>query len=222
MVVEMVLGQVGERGRGHLDGVHAALVEAVARRLDRQVVDAGRGDPGKGLVQGDRVGRGMRKAAPDPLADDAERAEGGGAPPAPQPDLAGEIGHRGLSAGAGHSDDDARLGAVEPRRQLGETPARVIGGDQRDSGHGERDIGAGAGAGENGNGAAGQRVGDERGAVGPAAAQGGEQIARPHGARIGGETEDLDVTRGLRFAGEQFRKQHPRPFRPRACDRRSR
>ena len=206
VIVKMILGQVGEGGGGDLDAVQAALVEAVGRRLHGEMVDAARRDLGQGAVQGDRVGRGMGKRPTDRLADHPQGAEGRRPAAAVAPDLAGEFGHRGLAAGARDRRHEARLGGVETRRGAGQAAPRIIVGDQRNADFPDPLPG------EHGDRAATKRMVDEVGAVGPAAFQGGEQIARLHGPRIGGQAEDLDRAARRGIAGKEFRKQHQVPF----------
>ena len=88
VVVEMVLGQVGEAGRGESHAVEPALVEAVARGLHRQMVDALARQGRQILVKRHRVGRGQAGVARQARRDDAERAEAGGLAARASPDLA--------------------------------------------------------------------------------------------------------------------------------------
>ena len=130
----MVAGQVGEGGGGDRDAVEPELVEAVARRLDRDVLDAGRGQLGEIAMQRDRVGRRQR-------AGTAARA---GATRPSVPRLAagwpsavqisrGEMRDRGLAVGAGDGGDRLRLPAVKARREQREAALRVGVGDDRDA-----------------------------------------------------------------------------------------
>ncbi len=73
----------------------------------------------------------------------------------------------------------------------GEAAARIIVGDQ----HGALVFQHRPRRSQHSHGAARDRVADEAGAIGLAARQSGEQVARPHGARIGGQAGDLRVAR---------------------------
>ena len=132
VIVEMIAGQVGE-GRGREgDAVEAVLREAVARRLDRDVLDAGPGQFRQIAMQRDRVRR-RQRAGPPPGRRDTrpERAEARRRMAERGPDLAREMRDRGLAVGAGHGDDRVRLAPVEPRRQQGQTALRVRIDDDR-------------------------------------------------------------------------------------------
>ena len=111
----MIARQIGEGGRTDRDTVEAVLREAVARRLDRGVLDALPRQFGEIAVQGDRVGRRQRTGATPGGQDKAERAEACRRMPEARPDLAREMRHRGLAVGAGHGCDRSRLAAVEAR-----------------------------------------------------------------------------------------------------------
>src|SRR5690242_21724017 len=91
------------------------LREAVARRLDRGVLDALRGQFGEIAMQGDRVGRRQRAGAASGGQDEAERAEACRWLTEAGPDLAREMRHRGLAVGPGNGRDGSRLAAVEAR-----------------------------------------------------------------------------------------------------------
>ncbi len=115
MVVEVVAGEVGERRRGDHDAVETELREAMARRLERDMVDAALRQLAEIAVEGNRVGGGQcPRAAPGRRyhAESAEArrraAEGG-------PDLAREMCDRGLAVGAGDRGDRPRLAPVEAR-----------------------------------------------------------------------------------------------------------
>ena len=62
----MVAGDVGEARRRQVHAVEPALVEPVARGLHRRVGHALVGELGQQPVQRDRLGRGVRRAAPPP------------------------------------------------------------------------------------------------------------------------------------------------------------
>ena len=113
VIVEMIARQIGEGGRTDRDTVEAVLREAVARRLDRGVLDTLCRQFGEIAVQGDRVGRRQRTGATPGGQDKAERAEACRSKAKPCPDLAGEMNDRSLAVGAGHGRDRPRLPAME-------------------------------------------------------------------------------------------------------------
>ena len=113
-------------------------------------------------------------------------------------DLARELGDRGLAAGAGDGDDRCRLGRIEARRHQRQRAARLGGAEHHHTG------GTATSApilGEDGDGALGDRIGDEAGPVGLGAGDRGEQAAGPHLAAVGGDAGDLDGPdgRGRRY-----------------------
>ena len=193
MVVEVIAGEVGEGGGGDTHAVEAVLVEAVARRLHRQMVDADGGQVAERPVQGHRVGRGQAAGPLDPRAEDPERAHRSGGMALGCPDLAQEPDDGGLAVGAGDGGDGLRLLRIEARRQQGEAAARVVVVDQ---GQGHRDTRLrrqhGAGRRQHRHGAAPHRIGDEVAAVGAGAGKGGKQEAGLHLPRVGGEPGDPD------------------------------
>ncbi len=75
VIVEMVARQVGEGRRREREPVEAVLVEAVARRLERDVIDAGPRKLLQGAVERHRIGGGQAAGPGEIGADDAERAE---------------------------------------------------------------------------------------------------------------------------------------------------
>jgi hypothetical protein len=120
------------------------------------------------------------------------------------PDLAREIGDRGLAVGAGDGGDGGRLRAVKARRDLRQALARIVVGDQRQRrlGASDRDVGdAGAGRREDRGGAAVQRLVDVASAIGTRAGQGGEQVTRAHLARVRRDADNVDL-RGLLYCNQ--------------------
>ena len=122
-------------------------------------------------------GIGRRQAPPPPPAgrDDSEGSDAGGAASLMRPDLAGEIGNRGLAVGPGHGGHVSRLPAVELGRHPGIEAPRVFRGDDADVfGNLER----GFRRRQDRRCAALNSVDDEVPAVGTEAGQGGKQITR--------------------------------------------
>ncbi len=187
-----------------MDAVEPALIEAVARGFERQMLDAALRELGEQGVQPDRVGRGQPRGAATARRDQPERPERGRRLTERGPELHREAGDRGLAAGAGHRDDGARLAAIEAGRDQRQAAARIGVEHQRHAELGPGEIGRG----EDHAGAARDRIGNEPAAIGPAAGQGREQPARLHRARIGAEAGDLDRGRGRASGGALHR--HPR------------
>src|SRR5204863_9120377 len=102
VIIEMIAGQIGESRRRHHDTVEAELRQAVARRLDRGMLDALRRQFGEVAVQGYRVRGGQRTGPPLGRRYQAERPETGGRMAEIGPDLAREMRHRSLAISAGH------------------------------------------------------------------------------------------------------------------------
>jgi hypothetical protein len=70
-------------------------------------------------MQLDRIGRGEGSVGGETGGDDAERSQAGGAAAEMGPELAREVDRRGLALGARDGGDDARLGAVKARGDVG-------------------------------------------------------------------------------------------------------
>ncbi len=177
----MVAAEVGERGRGQAQAVDPVLVEAVAGGLDRQMLDAVRGEVGGDPVQRDRVRRGQAAVAGRVRGLQAQRAEAGRAQPEPGPELAGEHGHRALAAGAGDGDHGGRLAAVEARRDPRQRRARLVRHQGGQVGGGDRFAVA-----QHRDGTGALCRGHELPAVRARARHRREQVARPHAARSRG------------------------------------
>ena len=110
VIVEMVAAQIGE-GRGlQLHAVEPVLVEPVRGGLEGEMRDAFARQLGQRLVQRDGIGRGEAAVDAAVRLDEADGAERGGLAAETGEDLAREVGHRGLAAGAGDGDDGLGLG----------------------------------------------------------------------------------------------------------------
>ena len=183
----------------NLHAIEAALVEAVRGGFEGEVRDAFRSQAGERLVERDGIGRGERAVDGAGGLDDAHGAERRGLAAERGEDLAREIRHRGLAAGAGDGHGDGRLRAVESGGQQRQRAARV-GGAQDGHGEGGRELGLGID--EHGDGALRHRVGDEARAIGLGARKRGEQHAGRGLAAVGGEAGDrqpLGTRRGGGF-----------------------
>ena len=163
MVVHMVAAEIGEAGGSEPETVKPALIEPVARRLDRGGGDALPRETRKGGMEGDRVRRGQAAIGAPAAADHAERADRRRFLAGACENLAGEGCDRGLAAGPGDGDELLRLPSVEARRHQRERAPRVVCENQGDAGAA---IHLCALAGEDGDGAALDRIGDEAAAIG--------------------------------------------------------
>ena len=188
----MVVRQVGEGGGREAHAVEPVLVEAVARRLDRQMVDALARQRRQSGVELHRIGRGEAGLAREARRDDARACRG--SPPS-GPSAAqiwrDEVDGRGLAVGAGDGGDGrgcrpakaaaiSASGGADWRRARRRCRGRAAAGPRRS-------------AGEDRRGAALDGVGDEGRAVGLGAGEGGEQEA------------GLDLARVERQAGQRSR-----------------
>ncbi len=134
----MVAAEIGEGRRAQAQAVEAMLVEAVRRRLDRQMGDALARQAIERAMHLDRIGRGQTAVFRFTRRDDAKRAEIAGAVAKPPPDLPHEMGDRGLAGGAGNRNDGRRLPRIEPRRRQRHRAARVRHRDERHIGRKRR------------------------------------------------------------------------------------
>ncbi len=194
MVVEVIAGQVGERRSSDRDTIEAKLRQTVARCLDRDVLDAAFGQLGEIAMQADRVGRGQRPGAPPGRRYEAERAEARRRVAERGPDLAREMGHRGLAVGAGDGGNRARLAPVEPRGEESEAALRIGVGDDRDAAAAVRvERKSGGVVGQDRDGALRHGLAGKGAPVTLRTAQRGKQKTRLHLARIGGQADDLGI-----------------------------
>jgi hypothetical protein len=104
--------------------------------------------------------------------------------------LAREIGHRGLAAGARHRNRGLRLGAIETRRHQRQRPARLGRYEQWNP---RRDLDLRPSLGQHRRHALGHGLGHEAAAVGLGTTQRREQPSRPHLAAVGREAGDRDL-----------------------------
>ena len=190
VIVEVILGQVGEGGGLQSDPIQPALVDAVGRGLQRDVGHVltgqfGHQAGGLGGVGAGQAGAGQGVGLVALLTHDAQGAHAGGLMPDAGPQLAAEGGDRGLAVGAGHGHAGLGLGAVEAPRGDGVGAAHIAGRDQ------DRGCGFGrVGGGQDGDGALGQGLGNEGAAVGGRSRQGDEQGAGRDLAAVGGDAGD--------------------------------
>ena len=198
MVVEVVAAEVGEGRRNQAHAVEAVLVEPVRGGFESKVRDALRCQLRQRPVQRDRIGRGERAVHAAVGLDEADGAERCGLAAERGEDLAGEVGDRGLAAGAGDGDDGVGLRAEEARRHQRERAARLLRRQDRYA-LGAGDFGAALY--EDGGRALGDRIGNEAGAVGLGSGERGKQPAGTDLAAVGREAGDLDVSPPRRGRG---------------------
>ena len=193
VIVEVVARQVGEGRRLDPDPVQAELVEAMTGGLHDQVIEAVLGKPGETAVQIGRVGRGQRSRRLRMGRRHPQGAEAGRLAAQALPDLAREVGDRGLAVGPGHGGHGFRLPPEEARRQEREVAPRVVVGHQGDSSPIvlQRRVGGG----EDRDRALVDRVVDIAAAVARAAGQGREEVARGDLAAIRGQPPDINLAR---------------------------
>ena len=171
VVVQVVAAEIGESRRRHLHPVQAVLGEAVAGGFHGQELDAVFRQPPEGAVQVHRTGRGQVARDPEPRRVEAEGSQAGGPVPQARPDLAQEVGYRGLAVGARDGGDRIRLRSEELGRHEGKPAARVVVDQMRRPAVRRQLEMAGR---QHGRGAALQRFGDEGAAVDAGPRQGGE------------------------------------------------
>ncbi len=121
----MIAGDVGEGAGSERDAIDAALLQAMARGLERKMGDAVLGEPRQDRVELDRVGRRVLENLGAARADHADGAETCRLESLPGPELPRERGNRGLAVGAGDGDDRLGLEAEEARSDEREQPAWI-------------------------------------------------------------------------------------------------
>ena len=194
MVVEVVAGQIGERRRGDRDAIEAKLRQTVARCLDRDMIDAAFASSARSRWRPTGSGVVSAPGAPPGRRYEAERAEARRRVAERGPDLAREMGDRGLAVGAGDGGDRARLAPVEPGGEEGEAALRIGVGDDRDAAASVRIEREGGGIiGQDRHRALRDRFAGKGAPVTQRAAQRGKQKTRLHLARIGGKADDLRI-----------------------------
>ena len=186
MIIHVVARQIGEAAGRDAHAVETILIEPVRGRFEGEMRDAVARDLVELSMQRDRIGRGQRAVDGALRRYQPDGADAGGGMPEPLPDLAREGGDRGLAAGAGDGGDGRGLLRIKLRRGQRQRAARIGRGHER---HGQalRRMIAG-----NRDGAGRNRRIDEARAVGPAAGEREEQIARLDHAAVHGEARDVD------------------------------
>ena len=132
VIVEMIAGDVGEARHRDAHAVEPVLVESMRGRFEREMSDAGIGEARERRVQFDGIGRGERAVPLLRRRHEPDRSDARGGEAERRPDLPGEGGDRGLSAGAGDGGDDCGLPREEFRRRKRERAAHIGRQHQRD------------------------------------------------------------------------------------------
>ena len=192
MVIHVIAGEGRERRRLDAHAVQTVLGKPVARCLQRQMVDALCGKLSQRAMQGDRIGRRVSQGPLLAVHKGAEGPEGRCLMTRGPPDLAREVGHRGLAVGPGDAGHVRRLGAVVARsRDREPVPGIWVGHEARSACQAR----LGPVRCEHRDRAAGHGIGDEVDARGSRAGERRKQEAGLHVARVRGEPGDLHVVR---------------------------
>ncbi len=194
VIIHVVAGDVGEGSRRDLDAVQTILIEAMARRLERQMLDAVTFHLREQTMKLDRIrGRVLeRKFAR--RRDDANGADACRALTQRCPNLAQENRDRGLALGAGDGGHRLRLRAIEFGSRAGETESGIFVSDETHAECG--DALSKLRPAEHGSCTAAHGIGDKLRAVDMRARQCREQIA------------GLDLAAVARESGKFLRRLH--------------
>src|SRR5689334_17136383 len=101
----MIAGEVGEGGGGERQTIEAELIEPVARRFERDMLNAGLGERREIAMEGDRIRCCEAAGLLDAGSEKPDRAEARGFVAERCPDLAQENGHRRLAVCASDGGD---------------------------------------------------------------------------------------------------------------------
>ena len=212
MVVHVIAREIGEAAGGDAHAIEPELVEPVRGRLEGQMRDAVAGDFVKLPVQRDRVRRRQRAVHRALRRNQTDGADAGGSVAEPFPDLARERGDRRLAAGPGHRRCCRGLARIKSRRRQRQRAARIWRDDEGYAEAARRRMVTG----DRDRPRLYRRI-DEARAVGLAACNGKEQVARPHRAAVDRQAFHIDSFR-LRLdrsvVAEEVAKFHSVPVRP--------
>ena len=184
MIVEMVAADVGKGPGRQPQAVEAALRQAMARCLDRQMIHMIVRQRRRDLMQLHRIGCRVLQIGRAGGTHQADCAEARGAETHGRPDFAHEGGNRSLAVGASDRHHEIGLAAEEARRHQREEAARIRRGDDRYVVH-TRAAGT-----NDGCGAIGDCLRNEPGAVDAGTGKCRENEARLHLAAVGGKPRD--------------------------------
>ena len=209
MVIHVVARQVGEAAGVDPDPVQPELIEPVRGRLEREMGDALAGDFIELPMQRNRIRRRQRSVDGSLRRYQADGADAGRGMAEPLPDLAREGGDGSLAAGAGDGGDGRGLPRIKLRRRQRQRATRIGGADKRHAAVGRRRMIA-----RHRHRAGCDGSVDEARAVGLAAGEREEQIARLDRAAVRGEAGHHDrfglaVDRGV--IAEQVAESHDLP-----------
>ncbi len=210
MIIEMIAAQIGEAARRDTHAVEPMLVEAVRRRLDREMSDAFARQFRQRAVQVDRIGRGQRAIDFALAGHDADGADAGGLVSERRPYLPGEGRDRGLAAGAGHRCDHLRLAWINFRSQERERPPGILDLHEHRARRQRRRIALA----DDGRGTSRSRLRGKGKTVGLGPRHRHEHVAALDLAAVRGDARHLDCA-GARIergqSGEEFGKLHSQP-----------
>ena len=215
MIIHVVARQIGEAAGGDAHAVQPVLVEPVRRRLERQMRDAFARDLVELPMQRDRIRRRQRSVDGALRRHQPDGADAGRGMTEPLPDLPRKGGDRGLAAGAGDRGDRRGLPRIKSRRGQRQRAARIRRDHERNAAIARRRMIA----------RDRDRAGCDRGidkarAVGLAAGERKEQIARLHRAAVHGKARHHGLVRPRVDRGviaEQVAQSHGLPVRPARC-----
>src|ERR1051326_8786716 len=116
----MIASDIGEGHRCDLETIDTKLVETMAGRFQREMVDAIARQPREQMMQFNRIGGRVLERYMSGRSDQAYGSQAGGTAALAFPDVAREHGHRRLAVGPGDRGARGGLCGVEPRRQMRE------------------------------------------------------------------------------------------------------
>ncbi len=216
MIIHVVARQIGEAAGLNPHAVETILVETMRGGLERQMGNAVAGDLVELAMQRDRIGCRQRAVDGAFVRDEADGADARAGVTEPLPDLARERRDRGLAAGAGHRRDRRGLPRIESSRGECQRAARIGRDDERNACKALRQMVAG-----DRDCTGGDRRIDEARAVGPAAGEREEQVARLHRTAVDRKPSDENgvgtwidswIDRGV--IAEEVAKSHDLPVWP--------
>jgi len=131
VVIEVVLGEVGEHRAGEAAAGHPLLIERVGAHLHRSDVGAGGHRLGQLALQ--QIGKSGGVLGGDAVTRPAidQRAEQGGGPAGAARQVFDQMGGGGLAVGARHAEQLEALAGMAPEGggQFAGEPAQLVGGD---------------------------------------------------------------------------------------------
>ena len=187
MIIQVVLGQIGEGTDTQPGPVHAALLQPMAGRFHRQVRDTIARQRVECAVQRYSIRRGVAGGFHRVAAGYAQRAQTGRIQSGCGPDLAQKFHARTFAIGAGNRDNVVGLLRIELRGQLGQDGRRIVRNQDRNIQPFDRDIS------QDYSGPLPDRLGNEVTAMRLHTRQRSEQEARLNLPAVQGQAAHLDV-----------------------------